>query len=71
MKTLKNEELEAVTGGAAVNQSDNKTPPKNTAQPGLTDTRKKMCPDCKKETTFNLYTGGRAICQECGKEIML
>ena len=29
-------------------------------------TKKSFCPQCNKETTFNLNSGGRAICQECG-----
>ena len=31
-------------------------------------TKKSFCPKCDRETTFNLYTGGRAICQECGHQ---
>ena len=32
---------------------------------------KHYCDSCKKETSFNLYSGGRAICSVCGKQIML
>ena len=71
MKPLKNEELEAVIGGASVNKAGNAGVKKNTSQTGVGDTKEVYCPDCKKKTVFNLYLGGRAICQECGKEIML
>lgn len=32
---------------------------------------KHYCDSCKKETSFNLYSGGRAICSVCNKQIML
>ena len=52
-------ELKQVAGGQTTGQQ---TP---------TDIRKKICPDCKEERIFHLYTGGRAVCQTCGKEIMM
>ena len=61
MKKLADDGLEAISGGAAA--------PSQAPQP--IDTRKALCPKQKKETIFNLYSGGRAICQECGEQIML
>lgn len=58
MKDMKiNEnELGNVTGGAATGGDE------------IVQTKKSDCPVCKKETVFHLYMGGRAICDECGKE---
>ena len=47
--------LEDVTGG----------------QDSQLSTRKSDCPSCEKETIFILYTGGRAICKECGYQKFL
>ena len=49
------EELEKIGGGI------------NTNVP----TRRSECPRCDKETVFYLYTGGRAICSDCGYEKMM
>ncbi|MCR5356201.1 MAG: hypothetical protein K6E63_02235 [Lachnospiraceae bacterium] len=35
------------------------------------DTKLYYCPVCKKETEFDLFSGGRAICSECGEQITL
>ena len=35
------------------------------------DTKDAYCPKCKETRTFNLYSGGRAICQVCGEQILL
>ena len=59
MKKLADDGLGAVSGGTV----------KGAPQP--IDKRKALCPKQKKETMFNLYTGGRAICQECGEQIMM
>ena len=59
MKKLADDGLEAVSGGTAA------------SAPQPIDTRKALCPKQKKETMFNLYSGGRAICQECGEQIMM
>ena len=59
MKKLADENLESVTGGQTV------------STPQVLDTRKAYCPKQKKETMFNLYSGGRAICQECKEQIMM
>lgn len=59
MNKMDDNELKQVAGGQTTGQQ---TP---------TDIRKKICPDCKEERIFHLYTGGRAVCQTCGKEIMM
>ena len=63
MKKLADDGLEAVSGGVGA--------PAQSQGPQPIDTRKAFCPKQKKETIFNLYSGGRAICQECGEQIML
>lgn len=30
-----------------------------------------MCPKCNKLTTFKCYSGGRAVCSECGEKTIL
>ena len=30
-----------------------------------------MCPKCNKSTTFKCYSGGRAVCTECGEKTIL
>lgn len=30
-----------------------------------------MCPKCKKITIFKCYSGGRAVCLECGEKTIL
>lgn len=52
---ISEDELDCVTGGAGDRQS----------------TMKHRCDNCNKETTFNLYSGGRAICSVCGSTKML
>ena len=42
----------------------------NTA-PGEPEQRKHFCTKCDKDTMFNLYLGGRAICSECGDQIFM
>ncbi len=59
MKKIDDDILETVSGG------------KDTGTPQPLDTRKAYCPKQKKDTMFNLYSGGRAICQECGEQIMM
>ena len=59
MKKLVDDSLASVNGGKAE------------SGPQPLDTRKAYCPKQKKETMFNLYSGGRAICQECGEQIMM
>ena len=54
-KKIKDEELEQINGGTDT----------------IIQTRRSKCPRCDAETIFNLYTGGRAICQDCGYEKML
>ena len=61
MKKLADDSLGAVSGGVGAPESG----------PKPLDTRKAYCPKQKKETMFNLYSGGRAICQECGEQIMM
>lgn len=34
-------------------------------------TVKHKCNNCGKETTFNLYSGGRAVCTVCGNKTTL
>ena len=38
---------------------------------GGTSSVKHYCDSCKKDTLFSLYSGGRAICSVCNKQIML
>ena len=52
---LTNDELENVTGGVSSSQL----------------TVRHKCDKCNKETTFNLFSGGRAICTNCGNKMML
>lgn len=56
---LNDMELENVNGGSKKNE------------PEPLDTKKALCPNCKEERVFNLYSGGRAICQKCGKQIFM
>ena len=37
----------------------------------LGDTVIQVCPVCKKEQQFKIYTGYRAVCETCGYEIHL
>ncbi len=62
MKKLTDDGLESVSGGIT-------RTPANTmnTQPKKTE----YCPKCETERTFYLYSGGRAICSTCGKEIMM
>ena len=46
------------------------TAPGNTT-PGGVQQKKHFCTKCDKDTMFNLYTGGRAICSECGDQIFM
>ena len=62
---IDDENLRDVNGGAG-NTATGKTTNTN-----ICGTRETMCPKCKEIRKFNLYTGGRAICQTCGEEIML
>ena len=62
IRKMNDNELEYVTGGQTVDQQNQQAPK---------DTKTAPCPVCKEDRVFNLYTGGRAICQTCGKEIML
>ena len=62
IKKMNDNELEYVTGGQTIDQQN---------QQVQCDTKTTLCPVCKEDRVFNLYTGGRAICQTCGKEIML
>lgn len=34
-------------------------------------TCKATCPKCNKITTFKCYSGGRAVCSECGEKTVL
>ena len=52
-------ELENVNGGVSNNQ-------KKSGQE-----KQVYCPHCKKITWFNLGSGGRAVCQDCGNQIMI
>lgn len=54
-KALGDKELEQVNGGTET----------------IVKTRLSKCPGCDKETLFMLYTGGRAICKDCGYEKLL
>lgn len=67
-KKISDDMLDNVIGGVGV---DKKTAAVGTAenpQDPLITTKLSDCPVCKRDTTFNLYLGGRAICQECGNE---
>ncbi len=59
MKKLTDDGLETVTGGKKTNSTEPVT------------TKEALCPKQNKKTMFNLYSGGRAICQECGEQILL
>ena len=56
MNKINEEMLRDVSGG----KNTNSIPKKNA-----------YCPGCKKESTFRLGSGGRAVCEECGEEILL
>ena len=56
---LNDMELENVNGGA------------KKYEPTPLGTKKAKCPDCNKERVFNLYSGGRAVCQKCGYQTMM
>ncbi len=52
---LTNDELENVTGGASSSQL----------------TVRHKCDKCNEETIFNLFSGGRATCTNCGNKMVL
>ena len=52
---LSDDELKSVAGGVGGNHI----------------TVKHMCYKCMKETSFDVYSGGRAICQNCHNVMML
>ncbi len=37
-------------------------------QPGMGGQVESYCPDCRRNTLFMVYSGGRGICQECGNQ---
>ena len=52
-KKIDQDILENVTGGTESN---------------VISRKKSFCPRCDKDTIFNLYMGGRAICTECNHQ---
>ncbi len=57
-KKIDEEMLSGVSGGTTDPKTQNVSLGK----------RKSLCPKCKEEKTFDLFLGGRAICEDCGFE---
>ncbi len=76
-KKQDDEALREVSGGRTIASADTKeaTGKKTVAAAGKTvgsgQTRKALCPKCGIETTFDLYSGGRAVCRECEYETFM
>ena len=74
IKRISDDELEKVTGGKTTTPQTPQNPQNTQNQQNQQEqcnTKTAPCPVCKVDRVFNLYMGGRAICQTCGKEILL
>ncbi len=72
-KKIDDEMLGKVSGGAQKVVAQTGVNKSGAAKSGVTDNgvlgrRKSDCLKCNKETTFEIYSGGRAVCVECGYE---